>query len=72
MNANETIKEIMIKKEISQNAIQNKLGMKSQSGVSQALRRDMRVSMLFRFMNVLGCDLIIRDRETGETYEIAE
>ena len=61
MQANEVIKNLMAQKEI-----------KSQSGVSQALNRDMKISMLIRFLKVMDCSLTVTDNSTGETFEISE
>ncbi|MCC8356974.1 MAG: hypothetical protein LJU34_03855 [Oscillospiraceae bacterium] len=68
MNASKTIKTLMTDKGIAQKDMQSKLDMKSQSGVGQALNRDMRISMLIRFLNVLNCDLIIRDKDTTQEW----
>lgn len=72
MKATETIKTLMSEKKIGQKDMQVQLNMKSQSGVSQALQRDMRVSMLLRFLSVLDCELIIRDRATGDEWTVDE
>lgn len=50
MQANEVIKNLMAQKEITQTEMREKMEMKSQSGVSQALNRDMKISMLIRFL----------------------
>ena len=49
MQANEVVKGLMSDKKITQGEITKMLGMKSQSGVSQALSRDMKISMLYPF-----------------------
>ena len=43
MQANEVIKNLMAQKEITQTEMREKMEMKSQSGVSQALNRDMKI-----------------------------
>ena len=48
------------------------LGMKHQSGVSQALSRDMKTSMLLRFLESMDCELIIRDKKTGTEWVVSE
>ncbi len=70
MAMNEIIKQIMREKHLAQYDMQQLLEMRSQSGVSQALRRDMKISMVLRFLNVLGCKLIVEydDRQ----YEVIE
>lgn len=72
MTVNDTIKNLMTGKNMTQGEITKRLGMKSQSGVSQALNRDMKVSMLIRFLNTLDCDLVIRDKDSGKEYMIEE
>ena len=72
MQATEIIKSLMSKKKITQGEITQRLGMKSQSGVSQALARDMKTSMLLRFLGSMDCEVIVRDKATGEEYEISE
>lgn len=72
MQANEVIKNLMSEKEITQSEMREKLEMKSQSGVSQALNRDMKISMLTRFLKVMDCTLTITDNANGKTYEISE
>ena len=72
MQATEVIKHIMSQKKITQGEITQRLGMKSQSGVSQALARDMKISMLFRFLNCMDCEIIVRDKNTGEEHHITE
>lgn len=72
MQANDIIKKLMSDKKITQGEITQRLGMKSQSGVSQALARDMKTSMLLRFLGSMDCDVIVRDKTTGEEYQITE
>lgn len=72
MQANEVIKNLMAQKEITQTEMREKMEMKSQSGVSQALNRDMKISMLIRFLKAMDCSLTVTDNLTGETFEISE
>lgn len=72
MKANEVVKSIMGEKGITQGELTKMINMKSQSGVSGALNRDMKTSTLVRFLDVMGCQLIIRDENTGNEYRIAE
>ncbi len=66
MQANEVVKALMSEKKITQGEITKLLGMKSQSGVSQALNRDMKTSMLIRFLACMDCELVIRDKSSGK------
>lgn len=72
MQSSEVIKSLMKEKKINQGEITQLLGMKSQSGVSQALARDMKTSMLLRFLSCMDCELIVRDKATGNDYLISE
>lgn len=72
MQSSEVIKTLMKEKKINQGEITQLLGMKSQSGVSQALARDMKTSMLLRFLSCMDCELIVRDKATGNDYPISE
>jgi len=72
MQAGELIKALMRSKKITQSEITRRLGMKSQSGVSQALSRDMKISMLLRFLKSMDCEVVVRDRRTGDEYEITD
>lgn len=70
MAMNEIIKQIMSENHLAQVDMQQLLEMRSQSSVSQALRRDMKVPTVLRFLKVLGCKLIV---EYGDTrYEVTE
>lgn len=72
MQASEVIRNIMSDKKITQGEITQRLGMKSQSGVSQALNRDMKTSMLLRFLESMDCELVVRDKSAGTEYSITE
>lgn len=72
MQSGEVVKALMKEKEIKQSEIAELLGMKSPSGVSQALARDMKTSMILRFLNCMDCELIVRDKATGNEYLVSE
>lgn len=69
MKATEIIKSIMSSKGINQGEITTMLGMKSQSAVSQALNRDIKISTLARFLKVLDCELVIKHGDKEFTVE---
>ena len=72
MQANEVVKGLMSDKKITQGEITKMLGMISQSGVSQALSRDMKISMLIRFLDCMDCELVVRDKTSGTEHTITE
>lgn len=72
MKANAIIKNLMGNRKITQGDLTVMMNMKSQSAVSGALGRDMKISTLLRFLNCMDCDVIVRDKSTGEEYQITE
>lgn len=72
MQANEVVKALMSDKKITQGEITKMLGMKSQSGVSQALSRDMKISMLIRFLDCMDCELVVRDKTSCTEHTITD
>lgn len=60
MTMNDFIKQMISTQKVQQKELADKLGMKSQSGVIQALQRDMRMSMVLRFLGALDCELIVK------------
>ena len=47
-------------------------GSRIEMGVSQALARDMKTSMLLRFLSSMDCEVIVKDTVTGEEFQITE
>jgi antitoxin component HigA of HigAB toxin-antitoxin module len=70
MKANSVIKTVMKNRSLTQKDLTTLLQTKSQSAVSGALNRDMKISTLLRFLSILDCQLIIKDNTTGEDYKI--
>ena len=70
MKAKEIIKSVMTNRHITQGDITKLMNMKSQSNVSGALNRDMKITTLNRFLATLNCELVIRDKNTGEEYTV--
>lgn len=73
-NANQIIKDLMSQKGIGQVKMTELIeGTNSQSVISTTLNKsDSKISMILRFLKVLDCDLIIRDRKTNTEYTITE
>lgn len=72
MKAKEIIKQVMSEKEITQVMITEMMGMQSQSAVSGALNRDMKISTLNRFLAALDCELVIKDTKTGNEFKVED
>ena len=68
MGASVHIKTAMIHKKVTQVQLAEKLGKATQT-VYNTLGRDMmRYVEVERFADALGCDVVFRDRDTGEIY----
>lgn len=65
MTASEAIKGIAKSSGITQREIAELCGLKGQTNVSEALRHDMRVSMLVRLAGALNCEVRIVDKNSG-------
>lgn len=72
MKANEIVKSIMSIRHLTQIDLQKMLELKSQSAVSGALNRDMKTSTLARFLEIMDCELVIRDKSTGTEWVVSE
>ena len=75
MNEKEAIKTIMKEKKVNQATMATKLGYSGQGAVSRLLSdvtKTMTVSTMTDMLNVLGCDVIIRDRVNNKEYVIFE
>lgn len=72
MKATDIIKHIMKIRGMTQGDLTKKLGVSSQSGISAKLNRDLRVSTLDEFIQVLDCELVIRDKSTGAEWIVSE
>lgn len=72
MKANEIVKDIMSRKNITQAELTEMLNLKTQSAVSGVLNRDMKTSTLVKFLSALDCELIIRDTASGNEQIVSE
>lgn len=69
MGASKKIKKILIDKNINQKMFAEELG-KDYQQVQNALFRDtFNCRILEEWLDVLGCDMVFRDRETGKIYD---
>lgn len=75
MNEKDAIKLIMKEKKMNQQTMAKSMGYSAQGAVSRLLSdvtKTMTVSTVTGMLDVLGCDLIIRDRSNGKEYVIFE
>lgn len=74
MTAKDIVKEIMVSKGLSQSKLAELAGFKSQSNVTGYLNRgsSMRVDNLIQMLSAMNCNLVVRDKITGEERVIVE
>lgn len=72
MKAKNIIAKIMAERNITQGDLTTMMNMKSQSAISGALNRDMKITTLNRFLSALNCELIVRDRKSGQEFSLSE
>lgn len=72
MKASDVIKSIMGKHSITQSDMVTMMNVKSQSAISGALNRDMKISTVIRFLTCMDCELVIRDKASGQEYSVTE
>lgn len=65
MNGTQIIKMLMKESGITQTQIAVLVGMQRQTNVSDALQRDIKASLLAKFADALGYELVIRKKRTG-------
>lgn len=59
MTTKEVVKDIMRSRNLTNQTLADKLGYKYASGVSERFRSDMRISVLLRMLDAMGCELIV-------------
>lgn len=69
MGVSKKLKMAMIDKDIKQKDMADLLGYTNINSVYNALNRDsMTFEIAERWADALGCDIVLRDRETGKIY----
>ena len=66
MTANELIRVLMKKSGNTQADLAAKIDMKNQSNVSEALKRDIKASLLIRMIYALGYEIRIVQKDAGK------
>ncbi len=72
MKSNEIIKAMMVSTHTSQKQLQEALGLKSLSSVTGFLKSDVRCDTLQKIAAVMNCEVIVKNKDTGETWVIDE
>lgn len=69
MEYSKAIKQIMKETNTTQKDLAERVGMKRQTNVSEALKRDMKVSMAAKFAEALGYELVLEKKKPGRKEE---
>lgn len=72
MRSNEAMRKMMEERGISQKELQARMGLKSQSSITQFLKSDLRGETLSTIADVLGYEVVIRNKESGEEWKLGE
>lgn len=64
--AGEIVRRILKEKVMSQEEMSKRIGLKTQSGLSERLRGDIRVENLMEILDVLGYDIVLVNRANAE------
>lgn len=72
MTEKEAVKLMLMKKKMSQMELAQALGLSTQGAIGKTLsgKNDIRTGTLHRILEVLGCELVIRDKEDGMEMKI--
>lgn len=65
MKSADIIKTLLKDLGLNQTQLAALVGMKNQTNVSEALKRDMKISVFNRFINALGYEVVIRKKTSG-------
>lgn len=66
MKANDIVKNLMKERNLTQVELTKIMGKTSQSAISGALNRDMKISTLVSLLDALNCALVIKDKNGNE------
>lgn len=70
MGVAKRIKMILLDKGVSQKELSNRLGYEGKNTIYNLLGRDNPTfATVEKWADVLGCDVVFRDRKTGKIYE---
>lgn len=70
MGASKKIKKVLIDKDIKQKELAERLGYKGRTSIYNMLAKDnLTFENVERWADAIGCDVVLRDRETGKIYD---
>ncbi len=70
MKASYIIKLLIQERVMNQTELANRLHVKHQSSISQYLSRDLKISKMVEISNVLGCEVVVRDKLTKKEWRV--
>lgn len=65
MSGAEIVKSIMSETDINQTQLAKLVGMKNQSNVSEALKRDIKFSLFQKMIEAMGYEIIVQKKRRG-------
>ena len=70
MGASKKIKMALLDKGIQQKELARRLGYEGKNTIYNMMKRDnMTFAVVEKWADILGCDVVLRDRESGKIYE---
>lgn len=69
MTGSEIVTEVMHRSQINQTQLAKLVGFKNQSNVSEALKRDIKISVFQRMIDALGYEVVIQKKKPGKRPE---
>lgn len=72
MRAADIIRQVLANKGLSQKKLATKMGLKTQQSIFNILnaKQGMRIDNFIKMMNILGYDVIVKDRVNDEIIEV--
>ena len=72
MGAAKAIRKIMVDKEVSVKQLAEQMGKPYQTVLNTFIKDSMSIRMAMLYANELDCDIVFKDRKTGEEYTIVQ
>lgn len=70
MKAKAVVEAVQKETGFTQKMLAASTGMKNQSNVSEALKRDMKISVFCRFINAMGYEVVVRKKRPGNQGDV--
>ncbi len=69
MTGSDVVTEVMHRAQINQTQLAKLVGFKNQSNVSEALKRDIKISVFQRMIDALGYEVVVQKKKQGKRPE---